>query len=303
LTKCSACESEFLKKIAKNIRKDNITLSLIGNRKVGKTTYLSVLFYYIEEILTQHTDISYEYLDNKGFEYVFENVEKLREAKKIDATSPTFDTLLIVLFNNFFFDNNLVSFLDTPGELVEKEEALLNHNLSSKIYKSKNVFLFIDIEEFFKGNSLLYTGFMSKYLNIKEEKESYNKNIYLIFTKSDKVINHLYKYPIFEEYLSFCQDIKMKLNNENLEFFYDRIGFFSKEFKNILKSDVKKNFFNLLEKNFENVECFLVSALGNDEKFDKQKEFGVLNPLIYMMGKEYNSKLFVKLKNKFFGGK
>jgi len=78
LKKCESCQTELSKKILKNIQEENITLSLIGDKKVGKTTYLSMLFYYLEEVFTIHTDVIYEYLNEESFPYILENIKNIK---------------------------------------------------------------------------------------------------------------------------------------------------------------------------------------------------------------------------------
>ena len=289
---CPVCHKIFSENIKKHLLGNTINLSLVGPRKAGKTTYISILLYLIENVLSQKNDISYSYLDNEGFEYIFENINKIKNNDFPSATGLNFDTPLIVLFNNLFFSNVLVSFLDTPGELVENEEYLNNLDLSSKVFKSKNIFLFIDVEEFFEKDGILYTGFISRYLNIKADKKiSVIQNIYLIFTKSDKIYNYLYKYDFFNDYLNFSRNINSKPINDFREM-WEELDFFSKEMKKVAK-DKKRNFINLLEKNFYNVNCFFVSALGEENKFNIKNSFGVLNPLLYLIGNNYYSSFLV----------
>ena len=285
INKCLVCKREFPENIKKYLS-NVINLSLIGPRKAGKTTYISVLFYLIENILSQKNDISYSYLNDEGFEYIFENVNKLRNGDFPSATGLNFDTPLIVLFNKLFFNNLLVSFLDTPGELVENVEYLNNLSLSSKVFNAENIFLFIDVEEFFKRDGILYTGFISRYVNTKINKNvSTNQNIYLIFTKSDKIYNYLYKYDFFDDYLNFSRNLNLK-PIKDFRKLWEEMDFFSKKMKEVAK-DKKRNFINLLEENFNSVNCFFVSALGEEKKFNINSAFGVLNPLIYLIGRNY----------------
>jgi GTPase SAR1 family protein len=295
LKKCDVCNTYFSERISKNLTNDDISLTLIGARKSGKTTFLSVLFYYIESLLTQKTDINYEYLDDRGFSYVFDNINKLKYNEMPTATGLNFDTLSIVLFRNFFYKKFIFSFLDTPGEVMEKEEYLLNLEISNKIFKSQNIFMLIDIEHFFNDECMFYTGFISRFLNLREKKGDFSKqNLYLIFTKSDKVYNFLHKYSI-NEYVSFYNKLK-KSDSIDLEETYKKLDYFSDKMKFIISQDKKKNFFNILENNFNNFYCFLVSSLGEENKFNKEKEFGVLNPLIHLVGKNYNSEIIIQLK-------
>ena len=284
LSKCDVCHKKISKRIKQNITSKDVSISLLGNRKVGKTTYLSILFYLIETKLFKF-NINYEYLDDEGFKYILDNVTALKNGEKITATSLNFDTLLITLFRNFYFDKFICSFLDTPGEIAENIEYLENLELSKKLFKSENIFLLIDSENFFKEDDILYTGFVSRYLNFSENIK--NQNIYLIFTKADKIFNYCYKYPALEKYINFDKQI---FTNSNLDLnsLYEELDIFSNETKNFIKKENKKvNFFNLLESNFKNVECFLVSALGDNEKYKEDRSFGVINPLIHAIGRKY----------------
>jgi len=198
---------------------------------------------------------------------------------------------VLTLWKYFFFKKNIVSIFDLTGKIIEEGENTINTKLSKKILNSKNIFLFIDSESFFQDNGIVYTGSISKYLNKREEENSNNnKNIYLIFTKIDKIDNNK-KYPMIKEYLSFCEEIREKLNENNLKTFYEKISNFSNKNKKNIKNTTKRNFINILEENFENVECFFVSNL-DDKNLNSKKAFEILNPFICLMGKEYYSKSF-----------
>jgi hypothetical protein len=300
--KCNVCGTNFSNIIKKNLSNNNLSLSILGARKAGKTTFLSILFYYIEEILTQKTDINYTYLDDKGFSYILENVNKLRNKEVPNATTLNFDTLLITLFENFFYDNLLknkfiLSFLDPPGEMVEREDYLLKLDVADKVFKSQNLFMVIDSQEFFENDSLSFTGFISRFLKVKEERNNKeSQNLYLIFTKADKIFNNLYKYDVIQEYITFSKTLKNS-KKIDLKESYERLDDFSKKIKKIISKDKKRNFFNILDNNFKNVECFFVSALGREEEFSIKDEFGVMNPLIHLVGLNYNSTIYGGVEN------
>ena len=290
LKKCESCQTELSKKILKNIQEENITLSLIGDKKVGKTTYLSMLFYYLEEVFTIQTNITYEYLNEESFPYILENIKNIKNKESSNTNLEKLENVL-TLWKYFFFKKNIVSIFDLTGKIIEEGENTINTKLSKKILNSKNIFLFIDSESFFQDNGIVYTGSISKYLNKREEENSNNnKNIYLIFTKIDKIDNNK-KYPMIKEYLSFCEEIREKLNENNLKTFYEKISNFSNKNKKNIKNTTKRNFINILEENFENVECFFVSNL-DDKNLNSKKAFEILNPFICLMGKEYYSKSF-----------
>lgn len=300
LESCEFCKTKFKKRISDNLTNKDITLTLIGNRSVGKSTYLSVLFYLIEKILPIY-EVGYEYLDNKGFEYIFENVSKIKNNQLLSATSLNFDTLLISLFRGFFNKKFIISLLDTPGEVVEKEDYLFKLDISNNIFKSENLFLFIDSDSFFNSDDVLYTGFISRYLSIRDEKKDVNnKNVVLIFTKADKMVNYFYKYKFLEDYLDFSKKIE---NGIDLSFeeMYENLKVFSNHTKEFIRKEHKKvNFLNLLEYNFENVGYFFVSALGNDKFYNKSESFGVLNPLIYLVGLKNEPNAIVKFFDNVF---
>ena len=296
---CPNCKREFSQRIIECLS-NNLNLSLIGPRKAGKTTYMSVLFYLIENFLSQNNNITYSFLEEEGFDYILKNINKLQQGNLPSATGLNTDIPLIVLFEDFFFSKILVSVLDTPGELVEKVDYFLSLDLAMKVFRSQNIFLFIDVEEFFEKETynILYTGFVSRYLNIKKEKNMKTpQNIYLIFTKSDIVFNRLYKYDFFNDYLNFSRKINISINDFRNT--WEQLDKFSKEMK-IVAGDKRRNFINLLEKNFNNVECFFVSALGEKGHFNVQSSFGVMNPLIHLLGSKYynafHRKIFQILK-------